>query len=250
MKATPSWPYDQIADLYDEDMGRRHAGEDVTAIACLLPEPPARILELGCGTGRIGGELLSRGYEVVELDRSRPMLQVLERQASGTRRLLAADARALPFRQGTFDAAVFGFCGFQYLTADDDVLALLTGLRRCLRPGAPFIFDIFINRANVVAKVLSLDYDRTMANGRRLRRWKRVNVVGPRLNRIERTYQIDEEPPLRTESTQRWYAEGEVEALLERGSFDAHEETCGYGRSGSGEPHFRLFRASTASWAS
>ena len=243
MTAEPVWPYDQIAAFYDEDMGWRHASEDVAAIARLLPETPTRILELGCGTGRIGSELLKRGYQVVEVDRSRPMLQVLLSKASEPRMALAADARSLPFRAEAFDAAVFGFCGFQYATADEDVLALLAGLQRCLRPGAPFIFDVFINRTDVISDGFSLDYDRTMAVGRRLRRWKRVSAIGPRVNRIERCYQIDEEPLLRTESTQRWYAEGELEAILERGGFDATEKACDYRCSDAAEPRFRLICA-------
>jgi len=62
---TSSWPYDLIADFYDEDMGRNNDGRDVAwyvgqakraAAAHRLP-----VLELGSGTGRITLPLAQAG---------------------------------------------------------------------------------------------------------------------------------------------------------------------------------------------
>ena len=39
-------------------------------LLALLPEPPARVLDLGCGNGVIAGMIASRGYEVVGVDPS------------------------------------------------------------------------------------------------------------------------------------------------------------------------------------
>lgn len=48
-------------------------GRDPDLIASAVP-PPARLLELGCGAGRVTHALLERGYEVVAVDESAEML--------------------------------------------------------------------------------------------------------------------------------------------------------------------------------
>jgi SAM-dependent methyltransferase len=42
-----------------------------------------RVLELGCGTGRVAMHLARRGYEVIGLDRDQELLEVLEERADG-----------------------------------------------------------------------------------------------------------------------------------------------------------------------
>jgi ubiquinone/menaquinone biosynthesis C-methylase UbiE len=75
-----------------------------------LPPPPARILEVGAGTGVMSLLMAELGYELIATDLSRAMLQEARRKAS--QRALSitfeiADAEVLPFRDGDFDA-VFG----------------------------------------------------------------------------------------------------------------------------------------------
>src|SRR5512135_937049 len=41
----------------------------------VLPAPPARLLDLGCGTGEHSRFLAEKGYQVVGLDSSEAMLQ-------------------------------------------------------------------------------------------------------------------------------------------------------------------------------
>ena len=61
--------------------------------------PPARTLDVGCGTGFLTRHL--RG-QVVGLDQSRSMLEVAARQAPNAE-FVAGDALALPFDSGSFD---------------------------------------------------------------------------------------------------------------------------------------------------
>lgn len=83
------------------------AGQDVhgeaTFVESLVP-PPARVLDAGCGTGRVAIRLTERGYDVVGVDVDQAMLDVAR-----------ADAPDLDWRQGdlatfdlgeTFDVAV------------------------------------------------------------------------------------------------------------------------------------------------
>jgi ubiquinone/menaquinone biosynthesis C-methylase UbiE len=64
------------------------------------------ILEVGCGTGHFSRYLASRSLRVVGMDRSPAMLASLHESRSQIARV-QADARTLPLRDRTVDAAVF-----------------------------------------------------------------------------------------------------------------------------------------------
>jgi hypothetical protein len=40
----------------------------VATLLDLLPPPPLRVLDIGCGEGRVGSELTERGYDIVGVD--------------------------------------------------------------------------------------------------------------------------------------------------------------------------------------
>jgi len=63
-----------------------------------------KILDVGVGTGRLAAPLQNAGLEVVGIDISRKM--VGKAKEKGVKRLLFADARFLPFKPKTFDAAI------------------------------------------------------------------------------------------------------------------------------------------------
>ena len=70
---------------YDEAFRELAAsGVDVhgeAAYVAALVEPGARVLDAGCGTGRVGIELARRGYDVVGVDSDASMLAVAQRAA-------------------------------------------------------------------------------------------------------------------------------------------------------------------------
>ena len=72
-----------------------------------LPAAPARVLDIGGGTGRYAAWLASEGYEVILID---PVaLHVSQAQARAADQPFAAlvgDARSLDFADGSFDAAI------------------------------------------------------------------------------------------------------------------------------------------------
>jgi SAM-dependent methyltransferase len=82
---------------------------EIGVVISLLPDPPARIVDLGCGTGWTSAFLAQCGYEVLGVDFSPEAIAV----ASTTHLLpglhfLAQDwDESLPSESGRFDAAVF-----------------------------------------------------------------------------------------------------------------------------------------------
>jgi demethylmenaquinone methyltransferase/2-methoxy-6-polyprenyl-1,4-benzoquinol methylase len=106
--------YDQRAPEYDDwyestglFAGRERPGWDaeVAAIVALVAAlPPARTVDVACGTGFLTQHL--RGF-VVGVDQSVAML-ARTRARPGAVPALAADALALPFRDGCFDRVFTG----------------------------------------------------------------------------------------------------------------------------------------------
>ena len=106
--------YDVRAEEYDEwwqdegrfsDRERQGWREDVAAICAVVAElPPARTLDLACGTGFLTAHL--RG-DVTGLDQSPKMLEVARRRLPDAE-LVAGDALAPPFAPGSFDRVFSG----------------------------------------------------------------------------------------------------------------------------------------------
>jgi SAM-dependent methyltransferase len=83
---------------------------EIAAIMALLPPPPARLLDLGCGAGWTSIFFARRGYDVLGIDISEDMIlhaNANKRRAGAYRaQFLASDYEQLDF-EGEFDCAVF-----------------------------------------------------------------------------------------------------------------------------------------------
>lgn len=114
---------------YDTDPGRwrsYQAPRDVHEQ--VAPELSGRVLDAGCGDGRLAAVL---GGDVQWLGADSSPAQLV---ANPHRPLVLADLRALPFRDGVFDAVVQLWCLYHL----DDPLVAIREARRVLRPGGRF----------------------------------------------------------------------------------------------------------------
>jgi SAM-dependent methyltransferase len=118
------------------------------ALRRLLPESGGRrLLEIGAGFGRLTSEY--HAYEqVVLLDYSLSQLRYAQEQlgTSGRYIYVAADAYALPFRPGSFDAATI----IRVIHHMADVPAVFRQVRRVLAPNGEFILE-YANKRNLKA---------------------------------------------------------------------------------------------------
>jgi SAM-dependent methyltransferase len=180
--------YDQIAKIYDSDMGASMTLPDVdyylqAARACGGP-----VLELGCGTGRILARLIAAGIDAVGIDRSAPMLAQARRRCGARARLLQMDMRELAF-DGDFALALLPYSLVTYLLDDADWAALAIGLRRALRADARIVIDAFIPQEGIADAGWTRDYARPVA-GHWLVRHKRVQREEDGCHRIDRHYRL------------------------------------------------------------
>jgi SAM-dependent methyltransferase len=106
---------------------------NLPAFLPLLPVPSGRCLDLGCGEGRVGRELVRRRFNVVSVDSSPTLASATAAAAAGPspHPVAAADAVALPFGETMFDLVV-AFMSFHDM---EDMDGALRETARILRPG-------------------------------------------------------------------------------------------------------------------
>jgi len=106
-----------------------------------------RLLDLGCGTGNHALPLARRGHAVVGIDRSPGMLARAREKASaappiGKAAFQQCDIGNLNLDED-FDAVLMMFTVLGYQFEDADLRAALAAVRRHLRPGGLFVFDVW-----------------------------------------------------------------------------------------------------------
>lgn len=107
-------------------------------IARLLGEVSGRrIVDLGCGDGKLARALAVRGARVVGLDSSAGMIATAA-AAPGEARFVVADARALPLAAAAFDLAV----SVTMLCFVVDAAPVFAEVARVLRPGGRAVIGV------------------------------------------------------------------------------------------------------------
>jgi len=92
----------KIAEEYDRKrLGRYKHFAELKSLFRLLPKKDLKILEVGCGTGRITEELVKRGHKVSPIDNSRAMLAQYQ-QKTDLPKPQIANATRLPFPDNSF----------------------------------------------------------------------------------------------------------------------------------------------------
>lgn len=237
----PPWSYDLIADIYDEDMGGNIGDTDLPFYRSLA-RTGDRVLEVGCGTGRILLPLAASGLDIVGLDRSLPMLKAARAKAAAGAgvRLVQGDMRRLPFSRA-FDLVITPFSVVVYMTQDEDLAAFFRACHAVLRPGGRLAVDAFIPRDVSDWTTPRLDYRRPYQDGH-LERRRRILPQGGGVNRIERTYRVlPANGPAREFQTVdliRPYSAADLTAAAGANGFVLSSVTDDYGRP-STEPRHR-----------
>lgn len=150
---TQGWTgWDEYAPFYDWENARTLGRRDVPFWRRLAAASRGRVLELGCGTGRIALALARDGIDSVGVDRSAPMLAQASRRLAAfarrrprrkpTLRLVRADVRQLPFPAHRFDTVLAPYGMLQSLLRDRDLVATLGAVARVLRRGGTFGIDL------------------------------------------------------------------------------------------------------------
>lgn len=100
------------------------------------PAPPARVLDLGCGSGRAGLALMPQGYDVTGLDLAWQMVDAargLSAEKGLDAELVQADARALPCQSASYEIALIFIAAIQHIPTRLARQKTLTEIARVLK---------------------------------------------------------------------------------------------------------------------
>ncbi|UCC73715.1 MAG: class I SAM-dependent methyltransferase [Gemmatimonadota bacterium] len=119
---------------------RRYLEAEI-AFVLRFVRPSCRVLELGCGYGRVLGRLLDRAAAVLGIDTSLDSLQLARAELGGRCRLAAMDAVALALADGTFDLVICVQNGIAAFGVDKR--RLIEEAIRVTRPGGTVLFSSY-----------------------------------------------------------------------------------------------------------
>jgi SAM-dependent methyltransferase len=240
--------YDQIPDfglLYDAVPAYASRADVAFYVGVASAAGAAsRVFELGAGTGRVSLPLARAGHPVVGVDASPSMLArartKLEEESSVVRErvtLIEADGRDFDAPGAPFDLAIAPFRVLQHFITISDQLAVLGSVRRHLRAGGRFAFDVFNPSYSALVGDRTGEVEDTpeqlLPDGRTFRRTVRIARVRfvEQVSDVELIYHVRSG----TETTRtvqafpmRWYTPGELEHLVARAGFGVESMHGGF----------------------
>ncbi len=223
----------RLVEVYDAQ--NTWGPDDDYFLARAAEGPGGRVLDLGCGTGRLTVALAGSGREVTGIDPAGASLDAARRRPGGEAvtwiRGTAADAPA-----DTFDVALMSSHVAQLFVADDEWAGVLADLRRALVPGGLLVFDTRDPRDRAW-EAWHAPGDRepvALGDGRVVQSWS--EVTGEQDGVVDYTlgYEMPEGDELTSTATLRFRAESDVRRGVEAAGFVVERVDGGWGREAVG----------------
>ncbi len=228
-----------VAELYDYIPGYA-ARPDLDFYLHFVHLAGGKILELGCGTGRLLIPIAAAGYEIVGLDLSEYMLDrlrdnLLRRPIEVQERVRIVQGDMTRFDLGeTFGLVTVPFRAFQHLISVEEQMACLRSVNQHLQSGGKLILDLFQVSFRYLADPASGEEKEDFAgvmlpDGRTLRRTHRLAALhrAEQYNEVEMihyiTYPDGHAERLVQAFPFRYFCRYEVEHLLARCGFRVAE---------------------------
>jgi SAM-dependent methyltransferase len=134
--------YDRLAGVYDRRFAYpRSVTKQQTSWLARLGRP-GRLLDLGCGTGRMLAPLAKTGFAPVGLDCSGQMLALARRAHPQAALVRATAERGVPFGADNFAMVVSLHAVLSHVTDPADRLAFVEEARRVLLPGGVLVLEL------------------------------------------------------------------------------------------------------------
>ena len=137
--------YAGIAEIYDAWC--LEVQEDIGFYVGMALGTETKVIELAAGTGRIAIPLALSGYDVIAVDRSEAMLDLLRGKAAeaGAAERIGVQIGDLtaPGVEGRYDRVLVPFRSLLHLATDEERLAAFRAMHDLLTPGGYLAFDVF-----------------------------------------------------------------------------------------------------------
>jgi len=137
--------YSNWAEVYDKsvEQGLPYLVEQDVLIKKVAPEKGEKILDVGCGTGRVTEQIYKHMKDIVGVDLSEEMLAIARQKLPDIQFVQADLEGKLPFDDGEFDKVVSSLT-FQFL---NDIKNPLQEIKRVLKTGGKAFITDFISDA-------------------------------------------------------------------------------------------------------
>jgi len=206
-------PIYQHPEDYELEVASQRLGDEPFWTDLVRRERPKRVLEIGCGTGRLTIPLAREGVcggftvvgvdtEVAMLDRAREHLCDEPEEVQRAVRFIQGDARDVSSTGSSsaerFDVILMPYGVAHHFLTNEDQLAAWRAAYGCLSPGGLFVVDITMPDRVLLTESQessprALDLDVRGADGRHLRRTiaQRYDATAQRLT-MEFQYEVTE----------------------------------------------------------
>jgi ubiquinone/menaquinone biosynthesis C-methylase UbiE len=209
----------RLARLYDVLDDDRSDLDVYVALVEELVHGTGRVLDVGCGTGTLCCLLAARGHTVTGLDPAGAMLEVARaKDRAGEVTWVEGEVSALA-DEASYDVVVMTGNVAQVFVDDDDWLAALRRLRRCLAGGGALVFE---TRDPAAEAWLEWTPERSRGtvrvDGQGAESWYELVAVAPGLVTFRGHLLVDGDD-LVSESTLRFRSRVEIESTLTAAGF-------------------------------
>ncbi|SNY32595.1 class I SAM-dependent methyltransferase [Paractinoplanes atraurantiacus] len=209
--------------------------DDDFFMAVLAERTSPRVLDFGCGTGRLAIAMAAAGHEVTGVDPARASLDAARRKPGAERvRWIEGSVEALPER--SFDAALLTSHVAQFFVGDEEWSSALRALRRSLLPGGRLIFDSRDPVYREWERWNPTDSRRVIVlpDGGLVVAWTEVNDRNEGTISFTHHFAFTESDELISEATLRFRSEEELRADVEAAGFDVDRVYGGWAREPAG----------------
>jgi SAM-dependent methyltransferase len=196
----------RLLEVYDAEgpWGR----DDEYFFALVNETPGARVLDLGCGTGRLAIRLAAAGHLVTGIDPSPASLSAAHRKPGAARvTWTLGTASAAP--QAAFDIVLMTGHVAQFLIAEQEWTDTLEAVWRALVPGGRLAFHAYDPGARVWERWNATDSRRnvTLSDGADVHIWTDINERTADVVSYSQHYRFSDGTELRSDSSLRFWSE-------------------------------------------
>lgn len=203
----------RLVELYDAE--GPWARDDDYFLALVNETPGARVLDVGCGTGRLAIGLALAGHHVTGLDPSAASLAAA-RSKPGAERVTWIHGTADAAPKAAFDIAIMTGHASQFLVSADEWTAALGALWRALLSGGRLAFHAYDPDARIWERWTPEHTRRqvTRRDGTLVSIWTEVTSLGDDTVSYSHHYRFADGDELRSDSRLRFSSEKRLRQSL------------------------------------
>lgn len=208
----------RLAGMYDRRFAWSRADDFFFDFA--NKSPRARVVDLGCGTGRLTLALAAAGHDVTGVDPAAASLEAARAKA-GAEKVRWVEGTSVVLGEATFDVALMTSHVAQFLVDDADWHATLNSLHRVLVPGGRLAFDTRDPDARAWQQwdTLGRRHRVPLGDGSNVQVWATSAAVGGEVVTGTEHYLFDDGEELTSSASLRFRQEQSVRDALHEAGF-------------------------------